>query len=67
MEKNVGKYDRIIRLIGGALLIYFAFISTNRLLVVLASALAGIAIVESYTGFCGFYRMFGINTNKGGR
>ncbi len=66
MKKNVGKADRAIRVIAGIILIYFAFIADNKLLVVLASALAGISIVEGYTGFCGLYSLLKIDTNKGG-
>ncbi len=64
MKKNIGKADRVIRVIVGILLIYFAAVIDNRFLVILASAFAGVSLVESYTGFCGLYEIFNIDTNK---
>ena len=67
MKKNIGKADRIVRVIVGILLIYVASVIDNRFLIILASALGAISLVESYTGFCGIYEMFNIGTNKGGK
>ena len=66
MKKNVGKTDRIVRVIVGILLIYVASVIDNRALIILASALGAISLAESYTGFCGMYGLFNIDTNKGG-
>jgi len=62
MEKNVGETDRIIRFVAGIILLYLAFTLDNKILVIILSALAGISISESFTGFCGLYKMFNINT-----
>ncbi|AJF62786.1 MAG: hypothetical protein QT11_C0001G0645 [archaeon GW2011_AR20] len=62
MEKNVGEIDRIIRFVAGIILLYLAFTLDNKILVIILSALAGISILEGFTGFCGLYKMFNINT-----
>ena len=59
MKKNVGKTDQIIRIIIGALLIVAAAIWSWWILIP-----ALIAIVTAFTGFCGLYSLFGINTCK---
>ncbi|MEK6933151.1 MAG: DUF2892 domain-containing protein [Nanoarchaeota archaeon] len=64
MEKNVGNFDKLIRLIGGVILIYLSFVIEDILLRTLIMALAIIAIVESSTGYCGLYKLFKINTNR---
>jgi len=65
MEKNIGKIDRIIRFLAGVLLIYFAFVLEDRLIIVLMAGFGAISIAESFTGFCGLYNLFKINTLKG--
>ncbi len=67
MKKNIGKGDRIARVLVGLLLIYFAAVIDNRFLIILASAVGAISLVESYTGFCGIYEILNIGTNKGGK
>lgn len=62
MEKNIGNVDKIIRFFAGIILFYLAFRLDNKTLVIILSALAGISILESFTGFCGLYKMFNINT-----
>lgn len=59
MKKNVGKTDKVIRIIIGILLIVAAYLWTWWLLIP-----AFIAIVTAFTGFCGLYSLFGINTCK---
>jgi len=65
MEKNIGKVDGVIRFIAGVLLIYAAFNVNSKILMAILIALATISIYESYTGFCGLYKIFNISTNKG--
>jgi len=65
MEKNVGKLDRVIRFIAGVVLIYAAFNVNDKMLMAILIALATISIYESHTGFCGLYKLFNINTNRG--
>ncbi len=62
MKENIGKTDRAIRFIVGAILVYFAFATNIKLLTVIFSGLAAISIYESYTGFCGIYKILKINT-----
>ena len=64
MEKNIGNTDRIFRFFIGIILIYYAFIADNRLLVIISSIIGGISIYESYTGFCELYKLFNINTYR---
>jgi len=61
MLKNVGKLDRVIRLIAGAALGYFSYTSGGLASVILGLA-AAMAIVTGLVGFCGVYKLFGINT-----
>jgi len=59
MKKNVGKVDKIIRIVIGVLFIVAAYIWSWWLLIP-----AFIAIATAFTGFCGLYALFGINTCK---
>ena len=65
MKKNIGKTDRIFRFVIGIILIYLAvaIIEFNYLKIILA-VLGIISIVESFIGFCGIYKILGINTKK---
>ena len=63
MKKNMGRLDKIIRLLIAAvlLLLYFTGVATGTLgtvLVVLAAVLA----ITTLTSFCGLYTLFGIST-----
>ncbi|MEK6826788.1 MAG: DUF2892 domain-containing protein [Nanoarchaeota archaeon] len=64
MEENIGKTDRIIRFLLGVGLFYLAFITNNKLLVILFTIFATISILESFIGFCGIYKMLHIDTKK---
>lgn len=57
MIKNVGKTDKIIRLIIGVILIVISFTSSMWF-----ALLGVILIITAATGFCGIYKIFGINT-----
>lgn len=59
MKKNVGKTDKVIRIIIGVLFIVAAYLWTWWLLIP-----AFISIVTAFTGFCALYSLFGINTCK---
>ena len=59
MKRNVGKADRIIRIIAGIVIIALGIIFESWL------GLFGIIpIVTAITGACGLYLPFGINTRK---
>lgn len=62
MEKNIGKIDGVIRFIAGIVLFYFAFIIDNKYLTILFAIFATISVLESFTGYCGLYKIFKINT-----
>jgi len=64
MEKNIGKMDKIIRFIAGIILIYLAFTVENRILIIVTSFFGAISILESFTGYCGLYKLFNINTRR---
>ncbi|MDD2806064.1 MAG: DUF2892 domain-containing protein [Elusimicrobiales bacterium] len=59
--KNVGKLDRVIRLIAGAALGYFSYTSAGLASVILGLA-GAMAVITGLVGFCGLYKLFGINT-----
>jgi len=65
MNKNVGKSDKIVRLIIAIVLVtlYFTNIVTGTLGII-ALVLAGIAVVTAFMNFCGLYKLVGINTCK---
>jgi len=64
MEKNIGRVDRIIRFVFGAVLFYLVFTINNKLLMILFIIFGAILILESFIGFCGLYSLFKINTKK---
>lgn len=59
MEKNVGKADKIIRVILAVVSVYFAYTYSPWIYIITA-----ILILTALTGFCGLYKVFGINTCK---
>ena len=66
-KKNLGVADRIVRLIGGVILIYlgYALISNNFLRVLLV-IIGVVGVIESIISYCYIYNLFGINTCKKG-
>ncbi|MBI4439502.1 DUF2892 domain-containing protein [Candidatus Woesearchaeota archaeon] len=68
MDKNVGNADRIIRFVGGiALLAIALLVAENAILKVLLVIFGAIGVIEGIVGWCGLYKMFGINTMRRGR
>ncbi len=65
MEENIGKIDKMLRFIVGILLFYLAFTLENKLAIVIISSLGAISVLESFTGYCGLYKLFKINTMGG--
>jgi hypothetical protein len=65
MKKNMGNLDRLLRLIGAALLIvlYFLNVVTGTLGIV-CLIIAAILILTSFISFCPLYMPFKINTRK---
>ncbi len=65
MKKNMGSYDKLIRLIVAIALIvlYYKEVLTGTLGII-ALVLALVLTVTSLIGFCPLYTLFGINTCK---
>lgn len=63
MKKNMGKADRIIRLILAAIVatLYFTNVITGTLGIVLL-VLAGVFVLTSFVSFCPLYAPFGLST-----
>lgn len=61
ITKNVGKPDRIIRIVAGAALVAAAYFTGGPAAVILALAGAG-AMITGFIGWCGVYLLLGINT-----
>lgn len=59
MEKNVGSKDKMIRYIGAAICAVLA-VTVHWFFWILAVILVATAAL----GFCGLYKLFGINTCK---
>lgn len=61
--KNVGKPDRVVRVVVGLALFYGAYSSGGAASIVLV--IAGlIALITGLVGWCGMYSLLGINTCK---
>jgi hypothetical protein len=60
MEKNVGKLDRIIRVVLGIILLCLGLYLKNWLL----DLLGLISLATAAIGWCGLYKVFGISTCK---
>ncbi len=65
MKRNVGKADKIIRILIAAVLValYFTDTVTGTLGIIFLAA-AGISLITALINFCGLYKLFGINTCK---
>jgi len=65
MKSNEGGADRLIRIIVGILLFIIGWgILKNNLLGIIFDILGIILFITGITGFCGLYKVFGINTRK---
>ena len=64
MENNIGKIDKGIRFVAGLILIYLAFVLDNKFATIILAGFGAISISESFSGYCGLYRLFRINTNR---
>ena len=59
MEKNVGKTDKIVRSVVALVFLYLSFKHSYWWLIVVV--LLGVTAI---TGFCGPYKLLGVNTCK---
>ena len=58
MKCNMGKFDRIIRLIIGLAIVAWGVMNNN----IIADLIGGVLLFTSLTGWCPLYIPFGINT-----
>ncbi len=63
MKKNMGRADRIIRLLLAAIIVilFFTDVITGTLGIVLL-VIAGIFVLTSFVSFCPLYAPFGLST-----
>lgn len=68
MIKNIGSVDKVIRIIIGLFLIYYAIAnySISMVWAIIAGVIGLGFIVTVFTGFCFIYKIFGISTDKEG-
>lgn len=65
MKPNEGGTDRLIRIIVGILFFIIGWgILKNNLLGIVFDILGILLFITGITGFCGLYRILGINTKK---
>ncbi len=63
-KKNVGKCDRMIRIVVGIVLIVLAFNVLKGLFSALAYLVAAIVLVTGLARYCPMYRVFGCDSTK---
>lgn len=65
MKKNIGKTDRLLRLIvaTGIIVLYFTGILPGTVAIVLGVVVA-VLILTSFFNFCPLYKLIGINTRR---
>ena len=60
--KNIGKTDKIIRIIIGVLLLSLLLLLDGNLRYI--GLIGMVPIITALIGFCPLYKIFGMNTNK---
>ncbi len=66
MIKNIGTVDKVIRIIVGLFLVYYAIMNyADSMTLAIIAGIAGlILLITAFTGFCYLYKIFGISTKK---
>lgn len=65
MKKNMGKYDRVIRIIIALVITGLYFTGTiEGVLAYVLLALGGIFLLTSFVSFCPIYRLVGLSTSS---
>lgn len=64
VEKNEGKVDRVVRFILGVVFLIVGLFFVSDIFKIIFIFLSLVSISTSITGFCGIYKLFGINTLK---
>jgi len=63
MKRNMGKVDRVVRILIAAIIIALYFTNViNGILAIVLLALSGIFILTSFISFCPLYLPFGLST-----
>lgn len=62
MTKNVGGFDRILRIVAGVLFLVFGIMQGGAWWAL--AAFGAILLFTAATSFCGLYTMLGLTTNK---
>jgi len=64
MNKNVASWDRIVRVVLGAVLLYLAFGGvTSGVLAIVAGIFGIVFLVTAVMGWCPLYALFKVSTN----
>ena len=66
-KANESKFDRVIRVVVGAILLSAGLMYATGVLRTVLLVLAVIALFTAATGFCALYRIFGFSTLKGAK
>jgi len=64
MKQNLGKNDRIIRVLLGIAALVGSFYVTTLVWQIVLWVVAAIMLITSAFGFCGIYALFHISTKK---
>jgi hypothetical protein len=64
MTKNEGKNDRVIRAVVGIIFILLGATIFTGTLSIAMYVIGVISIITAATGFCGLYKLLGIDTTK---
>ncbi len=63
MKKNMGMFDKIIRLVFAAVIAYLIFTKVVvGIWAIVLGIFGAIFLITILTGFCGLYTLFGMNT-----
>lgn len=61
---NEGVLDRVIRLLAGIALAYFAWVAWPGIAGLILAVFSAIAFVTGLVGWCPLYALFDVSTNK---
>lgn len=62
MKPNEGKFDRVIRLVIGAVALFAGLFVFTGVVKTISLVVAAVGIITGLTGFCGLYSLLGIST-----
>jgi len=64
VKLNVGNWERIVRVVGGALLLILAFATFSGVGAIIAGVLGGVFLVTGLVGYCPLWQLFKVNTRR---